>query len=413
MKENEAILKRQKFNTRFKNEDMDFMFNWAVGISQIIGMSPSQVFIAVHGIKDGDPAGWREGFQREGHFQIERAQAFVENKQRVAAGQSYLGAAYAFRSALQYIDPMKIGFGECLLEMEKAFQQGIDQIGVPMRPVEVPFENTTLPGYYLEHDRQTRPVILMIGGGDSFREDLFYVAGYPGWKRGYNVLMVDLPGQGKTPGRGLHYRVDMGMPIRAALDWLEANAAAKTEKIALYGISGGGYHTALAVASDTRIKAWIAATPIIDIGKTFEREFGAALKSPGWTMNLVMRLAGSINESAEINLNKYAWSFGTTDFKSAVDHVLAEAKRVDHAAIQCPSLFLVSEGEAPELKRQALELYNHFKQRGLDVTRREFTAAEGADGHCELNNLRLLHLVVFDWLDRVFGHDSGDVRLYS
>ena len=48
---------------------------------------------------------------------------------------------------------------------------------------------------------------------------------------------------------------------------------------------------------------------------------------------------------------------------------------------------------------------------GVDVTLREFTDAEGADGHCQLNNLRLAQTVVFDWLDRVFDHDSGDVRL--
>jgi hypothetical protein len=42
---------------------------------------------------------------------------------------------------------------------------------------------------------------------------------------------------------------------------------------------------------------------------------------------------------------------------------------------------------------------------------RYFTAAEGADGHCQLNNLRLAHMVIFDWLDSIFAHDSGDVRL--
>ena len=40
MKENEVIVKRQKCSTRFKNGDMDFMFNWTIGVSQIIGMSP-------------------------------------------------------------------------------------------------------------------------------------------------------------------------------------------------------------------------------------------------------------------------------------------------------------------------------------------------------------------------------------
>ena len=124
-----------------------------------------------------------------------------------------------------------------------------------------------------------------------------------------------------------------------------------------------------------------------------------------------MRLAGLLNESAEINLKKYAWQFGTTDFKSAVERVLTDAKVVDYARIHSPSLFLISEGEAPELKRQTLEIYKDFCQRGVDVTLREFTAAEGADGHCQVNNLRLAHFVIFDWLDRVFENETGDVRL--
>lgn len=33
MKDSEVILKRQKYNIRFKNNDMDFIFNWVVGIS--------------------------------------------------------------------------------------------------------------------------------------------------------------------------------------------------------------------------------------------------------------------------------------------------------------------------------------------------------------------------------------------
>jgi Esterase FrsA-like len=194
MKENEAILQRQSYNTKFKNEDMDFMLNWAIGISQIIGMSPSQIFYAVHNIKDGDPIGWRKGFQEQGNFQIQSAEKSIEAQQRLAAGQSHLGAAYAYRAALQYTNPTSIEFDEYIPKMERAFQQGIQLLGIPVRPIEIPFEGTTLSGYFLEQDKEPRPAVVMVGGGDTFREDLFYFAGYPGWKRGYNVIMVDLPG---------------------------------------------------------------------------------------------------------------------------------------------------------------------------------------------------------------------------
>ena len=84
---------------------------------------------------------------------------------------------------------------------------------------------------------------------------------------------------------------------------------------------------------------------------------------------------------------------------------------MDYARIQAPSLFLMSEGEAPELKRQSLEIYTDFCQRGVDVTLREFTAPEGANGRCQVNNLRLAHWVIFDRLGRVFGNEPGEVRL--
>lgn len=402
MGEFDHIVKRQKYKYRFKNEDMDFFFNWALGVSQIIGMTPAQVFFSVYGIKDGDPSGWREGFRRMGQLQLGQAQNLEKERHIYAAGEAYIGSAYAFRFALQYIDPTKTGYEEVVLEMEQSFQKGAEYLGVPIRPVEIPFENSSLPGYFLEHDEKPRPMVIMIGGGDSFREDLFYVAGYPGWKRGYNVLMIDLPGQGKTPTRGLYYRPDMAPPIKTAIDWLEVNAIVKTEKIAIYGISGGGFYTCQSAASDTRIKAWIAATPFFDYALVVRREFGSAIKAPGWLLNLYRRLAGRIDKSAEINLNKYAWAAGMPSFADAVTKGLPLFSPVDYTNILCPSLFLVSEGEGEELKREAQVLFEDFSKRGVDVTMRNFTAEEGADGHCQLTNLRLAHHIVFDWLERIF-----------
>lgn len=411
MQKSDEIIKREKYPIRFKNQDMDFIFSWMLGVTQVIGMSHGQLFYAVHDIGDGDPDGWREGFSREGRFLVEEASRSEQNHRNLAAGEAYFGAAYAFRAALQFTDPNLHDFDELVKGMEDAFQQGVRLMSIPMRSIDVPFENAKLPGYYLEHDAEQHPTLLMVGGGDTFREDLFYFAGYPGWKRGYNVLMVDLPGQGKLPGLGQHIRADMDRPIIVCLDWLEANAVTESKDIAIYGVSGGGYFTAQAVANERRIKAWVASTPITDMAEVFRKEVGSAVRAPGFMLSAVMRLSGSFNKSAEINLKKYAWQFGTKDFKTAAEAVLQQAKPVDSTSITCPSLFLSGENEADELKRQAKALYEVLKNRGVDVSMHEFTAAEGGDAHCQLNNLRLCHEIVFDWLDRVFEHDPGDVRL--
>jgi hypothetical protein len=411
MKKNEAILARQKINIRFKNADMDFMFNWAVGVSQIVGMSASQIFYALHGVRDDDPEDWRKGLTEQAQALLEQAKALLGSEQPIAAGQAYLGAAYAYRSALQFTSPSSTAFFDWAGMMETCFQEGCRLIGVPLRPIEVPFGDKTLAGYYLEHDGQPRPVVIMVGGGDTYREDLFYFAGYPGWKRGYNVLMVDLPGQGLMPSRGMTFQPDMAAAVHAEFTWLESNAAVEPKQIAIYGVSGGGYITAQSVVAEPRIGAWVAATPIYDLGAVMKHEMGAAAVAPKWALKTIMKLTRSLNESAAVNLDKYAWQFGTTDFKTIIEGVEQQAPVVDCTRINVPSLFLVSEGEGLELQRQTEAVALDLKKRNVPVTVRRFTAAEGADGHCQVNNLRLAHMVVFDWLDRIFAHDSGDVRL--
>ena len=112
-----------------------------------------------------------------------------------------------------------------------------------------------------------------------------------------------------------------------------------------------------------------------------------------------------------ISLRKYAWQFGTSDFAAAVRGVLESSVPVPSNSISVPSLFLMGEAEAPELKRQTRDLAAELERRGVDVTVREFTAADGADAHCQVNNLRLMHTVVFDWLDGVFARGSALARL--
>ena len=56
MKKNEAILKRQEHRIKFKNKDMDFCFNWLLGISQVVGMSSGELFYIASGISDGNQA---------------------------------------------------------------------------------------------------------------------------------------------------------------------------------------------------------------------------------------------------------------------------------------------------------------------------------------------------------------------
>ena len=405
------IMTRAANRIRFRNVDMDFNLTWILGVSDLFGWSHGEVMFVASRIKDGNPTSWRQEFRKEGQHLLARASAARSRGCLSSAGQAHFGACFAFRAALQYCDPNEAEFQTVLEAMEQAFQNAVLDLRIPITAVEVAFEGTSLPGYFLRIDDGPRPTVVMVGGGDTFREDLFSFAGYAGWKRDYNVLMVDLPGQGKTPGRGLHFRVNSHVAISAVLDWLQLELGKQAVDVALFGVSGGGYFTAQTVVADPRPKAWVAGTPITDMARLFSIEMAGVVRTPRWIVRGLAFLLGQTRTGLAISLRKYAWQFGTPDFAAAVRGVLESSVPVPTDSISVPSLFLMGEAEAPELKRQTRDLAEELQRRGVNVTVREFTAADGADAHSQVNNLRLMHAVVFDWLDGVFDRGSALARL--
>ena len=344
MKENEVILKRQSTRIFFKNGDTDFFFNWLLGIGEVFGFSHGELYYLAQGLgKSPKPDNWKNIFLSHGNYLEQKVSHSGLSDQTKA--QYYLGQTYSLRSAIQFINPFSDEYLPTVHKMETAFSNAIQSLGAPVEELSIHYQDSYLPGYYL-HSGNHCPTLMMVGGGDTYREDLFYFAGYPGWMRNYNVLMVDLPGQGSNPGRGLTFDVNASIPISKCIDWLEVRNP-QLNHLAIYGVSGGGYFTAQAVEEDTRIHAWIASTPIYDVSEIFRKEFGASLKTPSWLMNILLKLAGTLNESADLNLKKYAWQFGTSDFKSAINEVFNRAKVVDYQKIQCPCLFIMGEGEGP------------------------------------------------------------------
>lgn len=69
-------------------------------------------------------------------------------------------------------------------------------------PVEIPYEQTTLPGYFYSSSNNTmsskpkRPTLIAHGGFDSTLEELYTSAAAPALERGYNCITFEGPGQG-------------------------------------------------------------------------------------------------------------------------------------------------------------------------------------------------------------------------
>lgn len=404
---NTTLVKRSRRRVRFKNEDMDFVFQWMLGYHTHGGASFGELFQAASRIRDGDPDSWIEAFLALG----QRLRVYAEELERSGRHRSapsvYLRAFTGFRAAAQLMSPLKDKqFHATVGAFEECFARAMPGFGHPVEVVDIPFGAQLLPAHlhFVDRSPVPRPTLIMVGGGDSYVQDLYFWAGAAGPKRGYHVLAVDLPGQGSTPLRGLYLRPDVEHPVAAVVDYLLTRPEVDRKRIAAYGVSLGGYIIPRAVSREHRIAAAIANAPIHDFQRLMMRSIPSVLSfllrpSNSWFVRLVWKVVGRFDPVAVNNLEKYAWQAGMPTAAQALDRFGGDA-RVNVAAIECPMLCLAAEGEPPEFLTQTREVFEQLR-----VVRKEmrvFTAAEGAEAHCQVNNFPLHHEVVFNWLDAVF-----------
>jgi len=397
MAKGQKIYQRHGKNIYFKNEDMDFNLQWMLGCHSYGGLSIGEGFYIASRIKDGNVESWEKEFINYGIFQENNANNLINENNHIAAGKRFMCAFNAYRAAVMFMRPSRTDFNKIIAKFEETFQLSLKYTNIPIVPIEVPFENSTLPGYFYKSTKtgNNTPLIVIIGGSDSFREDLYFFGGAEAIRRDYNVLMIDLPGQGKVPERGLSFRHDMEKPFMTAIDWLKNNNSITTNKIGVYGVSGGGYFAMRPAAYDKRIKALALSTPIYDMYSVISDSVPKILI---W-LSKYRRLIRFLFKSADVGIEKYFWQAGVKSYEEVIEKV--KKMTVDIDLIECPVFAVTGISEGDELKRQTKTFYAKLKMKYNQSYYKEYQVSDGADSHCQINNFPLAHQELFDWFDLV------------
>ncbi len=118
--------------------------------------------------------------------------------------------------------------------------------------------------------------MLVLGGGDSALEELYGVVPVGAQRRGYNVLMFEVPGQKRcsstTPT--CSFRPDAEVPIGHAVGLCPEPFRGRSARIALIGASFGGYFAPRAAAFEKRLAAVVALPLFPDIQAGFIEVIG-------------------------------------------------------------------------------------------------------------------------------------------
>ena len=370
---------------------MSYQLRRGLGETQEGGGAISEVLQAASRMKPGDAESWHAEWTRIAVRNDERGDVEAAAGHLRTAMNCWLRAANYFREAefwLKPDDPRRLAtFGRC----EAASRKWLARLDPPGEVVDIPYlPGKPMPAYFIKSPRggAQQPVLISVGGLDSFKDELWFMTGRGAVQRGMSVLLVDGPGQGGTLRRhGLPTRHDYEVPIGKCVDWLLAREDVDGARIAVSGSSLGGYYSARAASRDHRLAACISHGAIWDIHERWK----ARDDSHGLATHI-------------------KWVFGASSMAEAAE--IARPFKLEGVldAMRCPYL-IIHGGHDVLGVNEVKTVYDYARAHGVNATLRLTSAEETGAEHCQHDNPTLGQELMLDWLADVFSIDQSKLKV--
>lgn len=343
--------------------------------------------------QNGDDAGTEElyaSWAAVADRLIRKAEHDEAHGRRIGASDTYYRASLYTSQAERLQSPSWAGRNAAYQKSIDLLLKHIDLGGIPMVPVEVPYEDASLPGYfYRAPGKGPHPVVIQWNGLDSTKEMMYY-SGFPQMlaQRGISTLMIDTPGSGEALRlRGLTARYDTEVWASAIVDHVEARGAdlgVDADRIGIVGWSLGGYYAPRALAFEKRLKLGVA--------------WGA-------NHNWFEVQEGRRHREGENPVPHYwehvFWVWGASDMDDFIEKT--RAMTLDGVMERVTSPILITHGVGD---RQINVKYAHQTyDQAVYSTKRElrlFDDPEGGTEHISIDNMPYVAGIIADWVAETF-----------
>jgi pimeloyl-ACP methyl ester carboxylesterase len=386
----------------------------AIGETYYKGADIGDCLSTAYRIKEGDFESWYQEWLKTAKRVHSYANESIKSGHTISAREAYLRASNYYRVAeFLLINPEDPRIQTTWGSSKDCFSKAAELFSPAFEPIEIPYEGTTLPGYFYRVEEEDdsnnntnapRPTLIAHGGFDSTLEELYTSAAAPALERGYNCLTFEGPGQGRVIRKQkIPFRYDWEKVITPVVDYALSLKQIDSKQIALMGISMGGYLAARAAAFEHRISACILYNGVYDGYESFAASFPESLRLAVENgnievVNTVVGILSDLDANVRFNLKHGMWTTGANSpFKLIQDSKKYTVKDIVQN-IRCSTLVLEAEKD-DSFPGQPKKVYDALTCPKKYIL---FTAEEGAEEHCQCGAPALSNQRIFDWLDETF-----------
>jgi pimeloyl-ACP methyl ester carboxylesterase len=392
-----------------KDELLDAQLVRTAGSAPYGGADLGECLAVAAQIRGADLASWYDAWMRVAMAVSDLGESeLAAGRAQTARGCFFRAASYVRTAGVMLMGaPIDERIVSSNALQTETFRRGAALLLSPPDVVTIPFEDTTLPGYYFHADaagNQPCATVILLGGYDGTAEELYFLNGVAALERGYNVLAFDGPGQGSALiQQGMVLRPDYETVIAAVIDYLLRRPETDPARIALIGLSLGAHFAPRAASVEHRLAACIADCGSFDLFESaLERMPGplasglrAGKRSSAAITGRILRYLAA-KPTAGWALRRGQLVHGVND---PLEYVMALrdyslAGRAE--SIACPTFVCNAEGD--DISASAPRLVETLTCEKSYV---RFTVAEGAADHCEAAARTLYHAHSFGWLDAI------------
>lgn len=400
----------------FEDEALNFSFLTMLGLTYDRAADIGACLAIADQIDETKPASAVAALTSAGDRLAAQAEAAAAAGLRVTAREAWMQASTYTFFATSSVDPAGTPerFGPLWLKAQQLWDRATDLFDPPVERFRIPYEGTTLPGYFYRVDDsgRRRPLAIVNNGSDGGPMEIWPLVA-AALRRGYNALTFWGPGEGPALlEQKLYFRPDWEKVITPVVDAALTRSEVDPSRIALLGVSQAGYWVPRAVAFEYRIAAAVADPGVVDVAVPIwngivqmlppfmQQQYAAGQKE---AFDRAMAEALRDEPEAAALLAFRSRPYGFTSYYDVLKAVQQYNLRGVVDRIRCPMLITDPEGEQfwPDQSQQLYDLLPGPK------TLVKFTAAEGADLHCEPKAQSLRTQRMYDWLDRTLGYGGG------